>query len=234
MKSTVSLLLVLAMGLSSCATSPHLSAPRELASVSVAPSEIEAGAYDDPKGAGKAQGDGDAARQAGVNAGVAAGGLLGVATGMLIGETVASIQETGSPTTGPGYFSLVRRSTPKDLDATLNTKLKESLKRNRYFGPRLQKESPNQITSKIVSYRLVHQGQNLDNQPTFIAEVEAEIVLRDESGKKLAGGTYEGRSKVAHTLTGYAVSPENNRKRYTEAVSGAVLSFIGEASAAAR
>jgi len=225
--------------LSSCASGiKHRRAFNEaqreaLSSISVPQTEFAAGAYESPKGGTKnpKYGEGDGLRQMGIVAGAGgAGGAVGGVVGALIGEAAGSIKERAGVNDATAYYPLVKQTAPVNLDAVYHQKLKTSLKRNRFFSPRIQENGENQITSTIVAYRLKYNGPDAHGGATFIASVAARVELKNVRGKAVAGGVYEGESKTPYKLSAYAKKDGPSQKSYEEAASQSVLSFLGDMS----
>jgi hypothetical protein len=212
---TTALLLVL---LQSCATKFTTDQRDSLSTLAVVRTEVNSDAYAEPYG-----GDRQTAGKAAI-VGVTSGtGAIGGVLGSLIGETVAATQDNMFRSKCKDSFAAVQRNTP-EVSSIVNEQLADGLKREAFYGPRVRKDSPNNITSKVTSYRLVRSGKDKDGNLLFTPQVIVEMGLKDTSGKNLANGSYVGTG-YSHPISVYASSAAKSKEGYVMASKMAVDQF---------
>jgi hypothetical protein len=207
-----------ALLLSSCATKFTPEQRAALATVSVAPTEVPGDAYSEPYG-----GDRAGAANAGMIGVTSGTGALGGVVGSLVGETIAATQDNAYRSSNKEKFAAVQKNTPQ-VGPIMTSNLKKGMKNDGFFGSRLRDDSPNLVTSKVTSYRLMRSGKNDDGELLFSPQIVVEIQLKDGTGKSLAGGTYTG-SGYPNITSVYAGSAAKTKEGYEFAAKTAADAF---------
>jgi hypothetical protein len=219
MKSLRLLVCCCVLATSSCATKFTAAQRESLSTVAISPTEVDEKAYSEPYGGDRA--GTEMARNAGVNAGA---GALGGLVGSLVAESIAATQDNMFRSKSKDRFAAVQTNTPQ-VGPILNGNLTNSLKDDGFFSSRIRNSSPNTITSRITSYRLVRSGKNADGDLLLTPQITSVIELKDGDGKKLAGGTYVGTAGSLPIST-YARSATESRDGYGSASQMAVNGFL--------
>ncbi len=202
----------------SCA-SKFTAAQREaLSTIAIAPTVVVHDAYAEPYG-----GNRESAGQAGMVGVTSQTGAIGGLVGSLVGETIAATQDNLFRGKSKGCFGAVQANTPQ-VGSALNTKLTQGVKAIPFFAAKVRAISPNQITSKITSYRLVRNGKNKDGELLFVPQIIVEMGLNDATGKSLAKGMFVG-SGYQNPISVYASSAAKSKEGYDFAAKIAVDQF---------
>jgi hypothetical protein len=206
------------LSLPSCA-SKFTAAQREaLSTVAIAPTRVNPNAYAEPYG-----GDRQAANQAGLVGVTSQTGAMGGIVGALVGNTIAATQDNMFRGKSKGSFGAVQANAPQ-VGPLVNTKLTNGVKENAFFASKVRTVSPNSITSKVTSYRLVRNGKSADGELLLVPSIIVEMALTDATGKSLAGGTF-GVTGYANPISVYASSAAKSKEGYELAAKMAVAQF---------
>ncbi len=108
----------------------------------------------------------------------------------------------------------------------VNSNLKNSLKKDAFFKPRIADQAGATVTSEISCHRLIRMGKNDKGDLLFTPEIYATIQLKNAAGKKLAGGDYIGSGVSALVISEYAASQPKTRQAFTTAVNNAIAQFM--------
>lgn len=208
--------------LPSCATKFSPAQRAELSTVAVAQTIIDPEAYEEPYA-----GDIQARNAAQASAG-ASGGMLGSLIGLGVGSAIAGTQNSHFKSGNESYFPAVQKNTPGDLTTILSSNLKNSLKKDAFFKPRIADQAGATVTSEISCHRLIRLGKNDKGDLLFTPEIYATIQLKNAAGKKLAGGDYTGSGVSALVISEYAASPAKTRQAFTTAVNNAIDQFMAD------
>lgn len=204
--------------LPSCASKFTAAQRDALSTVAIAPTAVNPNAYAEPYG-----GDQQAASQAGMVGVTSQTGALGGLVSSLVGQSIAATQDNMFRGKSKGSFGAVQTNTPQ-VSPLLNTKLTNGVKGMPFFASRVRAVSPNSITSKITSYRLVRNGKGADGELLLVPQIIVEMGLKDASGKSLAGGTFVGTG-FPNPISVYASSAAKSREGYESAAKIAVGQF---------
>lgn len=204
--------------LSSCATKFTAAQRDALSTLAITRTEVKSDAYAEPYG-----GDRKAASHAGMVGVTSCTGAIGGVLGALIGESIAATQDNMFRGKCKGSFAAVQSNTP-EVGSIVNEQLVSGIKREPFYGPRIRKDSPNTITSKITSYRLVRSGKDQDGNLLLTPQIIVVMSLNDASGNKLANGSYIGTG-YSNPISVYASSASKCKEGYAIASKMAVDQF---------
>lgn len=204
--------------LPSCATKFSPAEREALSTVAIAPTLVNRDAYAEPYG-----GDRQAAGQAGMVGVNSQTGAMGGLVGSLVGEAIAATQNNMFRGKSKRSFGAVHANTPQVVPL-LNAELTGGVKAEPFFASRIRADSPNSITSKITSYKLVRLGKAQDGELLLAPQLIVEMSMNDASGKSLAGGTYVGTGYL-HPISVYASSASKSKEGYEMAAKTAVDQF---------
>lgn len=204
--------------LPSCATKFTAAQRDALSTLAIKRTEVKSNAYAEPYG-----GDRQSANGAGMVGATSGTGAIGGALGALIGESIAATQDNMFRGKSKGFFAAVQSNTP-DVGSIVNEQLVSGVKREPFYGPRIRKDSPNTITSKVTSYRLVRNGKDKDGNLLLTPQIIIEMSLNDATGKKLANGSYIGTG-YSNPISVYASSTSKSKEGYVMASRMAVDQF---------
>jgi hypothetical protein len=208
---------------SSCAQKFTAAQRAQLSTVSVARTEVDPEAYQEPHG-----GDIRARNGAAMGGTAAGGGIAGPLVGWAVGSAIAGTQNANFKGKNSGHFANVRRNTPGDLGEQLTAVLKKDLKADPFFKTRLVEKSTNVVGSKIHSYRLVRREKDDQGELKFSPEILLEIHLNDAAGKSLAGTRFVAAGTESHRISEYASNPALSRRVYQSTLDQAAKVFMDE------
>ncbi|MGJ8676358.1 MAG: hypothetical protein ACSHX0_02445 [Akkermansiaceae bacterium] len=214
MKTSIILAGIFATFLSSCSTKLTEEQKAILSTVSIEKTSIETTAYQDPHGAAV----GTAA-----NVAMATGGGL---IGALIGETVSASQNKMFKNAESSNIERIKSLTPHSLAPVVNNEIQAAIKENTFFSSRIQKQSPNRFTSKIIRYTLNRTGKS-DSGLLMSPSITAEVKLVGSDGETIGRGwlPVTGVSPMSYTLSQYIATPALLKKGYAEAAASLAMSL---------
>jgi hypothetical protein len=204
--------------LSSCATKFTPEQRASLSSVAIAPTQLKERAYRQPDAGATAR---DMPRQM---QGQVQGGAIGAMLLTGISEGIAAAQNASFHKKNGNAVATVNRKIQHDLHKQVDQQLARALKRDAFFGPRLNQRGTSSFHATVNSYGLIRTG-DLVTSPAFAATVSISIELKNDAGKKLFTGNYDSRSELIRSIDAYANDPKLARQAYAEALQSAFEQF---------
>lgn len=206
MKKSLLLISLTSALLSSCSTKFSASQRATLNTVAVDKTTAEANAYKDPNGA--ATGTANSVAMA------TGGGIIGA----LVGHIVEANQNRMFKDVEGKKFAKLRSISPKSVNSEVNQEITKGMKGNPFFASRLRKQSPNRLTSKVISFSLARTG-NAGGVLLMSPQIVAEVKLVGADGKAIGSGWNRiiGTSTLNQPVSVYLVKPALLKRGYEEA-----------------
>lgn len=139
-----------------------------------------------------------------------------------ISEGIAAAQNASFHKKNGAAVATVNQKMQHDLHKQLDQQLAAELKRDAFFGPRLNPRGTSSFQSTINSYGLIRTG-DMVNEPVFVATVSLSVDLKNDAGKSIFRGVYHSRSKHFRSIQAYAADPKLVRQAYGEAIQIAMI-----------
>ena len=210
--------------LSSCATKFSAAQREALSTVAIRPTEVQSKAYSEPFGGDEAARDRAAASGAG-------GGMIGALVASAVANGIAGTQNSMFRDSSGKHFPAVQRHVPGNLANLVNSELTQSMKSDRFFGPRVRGSSANTVTSTITSYNLMRSGKTGSDELLFSPRVVVYCSLTDGAGKNLFTSSATGVSPSAYSISEFAADPSKSKAGYAMAASRAVDTYMASLAA---